>query len=179
MNWPVLVLGVAAKFLLPVALVWLPFEAGWANFILDSVDGDILIPAGLGGGVPADQNHLYQNLDKAADYVTYVGMVFAAWRWPIRRWIVGLFALRTVGQALFFATQNELMFLYFPNFLEPLFLVAATILRFNRTDPWGHLVRYRWVYGGAIFLYKMQDEVLTHLVNFDRSEAISRLLGLS
>ena len=24
MNWPVVILGVAAKFLLPVALIWLP-----------------------------------------------------------------------------------------------------------------------------------------------------------
>ncbi|MSP22852.1 MAG: hypothetical protein EXR66_07560 [Dehalococcoidia bacterium] len=80
MNWPVRVPGVAAKFLLPVALTWLPFEAGWLNFVLDTVDGDILIPAGLGGGVVADQNHLYQNIDKAADYVTYVFMVVAAWQ---------------------------------------------------------------------------------------------------
>ena len=51
------------------------------------------------------------------------------------------------------------------------------ILRFNRSDPWAHFFKYRWVYGGAVFVYKMQDEVLTHLVNFDRSEAIGRLLG--
>ena len=177
MNWIVVILGVASKFLLPVALIWFPFAAGWSNFVLDSVDGDILIPAGLGGGLPADQNHLYQNIDKAADYVTYVCMVIAAWRWPIRRWIVGLFALRTIGQAGYFITQNELMFLYFPNFLEPLFLVCATILRFNRSGAWAHFFRYRWVYGGIVFVYKMQDEVLTHLVNFDRSEAIGRLLA--
>lgn len=177
MNWLVLVPGVAAKFLLPVALIWLPFEAGWLNFALDAVDGDILIPAGLGGGAVADENHLYQNLDKAADYVTYVFMVVAAWRWPLRRWIIGLFVLRTVGQAAYFLTQNELMFLYFPNFLEPLFLIAATVLRFNRTDPWGHFYRHKFLYGGIVFVYKMQDEVLTHLVNFDRSDAIGRLFG--
>ena len=82
-----------------------------------------------------------------------------------------------MGQAAFFLTQHELMFLYFPNFLEPLFLIAATILRFNRTDPWGHFYRYKWIYGGIVFVYKMQDEVLTHLVNCDRSDAIGRLFG--
>lgn len=178
MNWPVLVIALAAKFLLPVAMVRYPFLAGWANFVLDAIDGDILIPAGLGGGVRADDNHLYQNLDKAADYVTYVFMVVAAWKWPIRNWIVALFALRTVGQIGYFVTQNELMFLFFPNFLEPLFLVCATILVFRRTDPWEHFFRWKWLYGGLVFVYKMQDEIVTHLINFDRSDFISRLLGM-
>ena len=77
--------SLAAKFLLPVATIWAPFVAGWANFALDAVDGDILIPAGLGGGMVAERNSLYQHIDKAADYVTYVCMVVAAWRWPVRR----------------------------------------------------------------------------------------------
>lgn len=177
MNWLIVIPTVAAKFALPVATIWFPFAAGWANFALDSVDGDILIPAGYGGGVAADLNHTYQNTDKIADYVTYVCMVVAAWRWPIRQWIVALFLLRTVGQAAYFATQDELMFLYFPNFLEPLFLVCATILRFNRTDPWGHFFRNRWRYGAFVFVYKMQDEVLTHLTNLDRTDALRRLFG--
>ena len=177
MNWLVLIPTVAAKFLLPVALIWFPFEAGWANFVLDTVDGDILIPAGLGGGRKADDNLLYQNLDKAADYVTYIFMVVAAWKWPIRRWIVGLFVLRTIGQALFFATHLEIMFVLFPNFLEPLFLICATILRFNHTDAWGHFFRHKVLYGSIVFVYKMQDELLGHLVNFDRSDAISGLFS--
>ena len=82
-----------------------------------------------------------------------------------------------MGQTLFFVTQNELMLLFFPNFLEPLFLVCATLLFFKRAAAWDHLMQYRFVYGAAIFVYKMQDEVLTHLVDFDRSEAISRLFG--
>jgi hypothetical protein len=177
MNWLVVVPVVAAKFLLPVALIWFPFAAGWANFVLDTIDGDLLIPAGLGNSSDPNENHLYQNLDKIADYTTYVFMVIAAWKWPVRKWIIALFAVRTVGQTLFFVTQNELMLLFFPNFLEPLFLVCATLLFFKRAAAWDHLMRYRFVYGPAIFIYKMQDEVLTHLVDFDRSEAIGRLFG--
>lgn len=177
MNWLVVVPVVLAKFLLPVALIWFPFAAGWANFVLDTVDGDLLIPAGLGNSLDPNENHLYQNIDKAADYTTYVFMVVAAWRWPVRKWIIGLFVLRTVGQTAFFVTQNELMLLFFPNFLEPLFLVCATLLHLKRSVTWEHLTRYRYVYGVAIFIYKMQDEVLTHLVDFDRSEAIGRLFG--
>lgn len=177
MNWSIVVPVVLAKFLLPLALVWFPFAAGWANFVLDTIDGDLLIPAGLGRSADPNENHLYQNLDKVADYTTYVFMVVAAWRWPVRTWIVGLFVLRTVGQTAFFITQDELMLLFFPNFLEPLFLVCATLLAFKRAAAWEHLTRHRYVYGTAVFVYKMQDEVLTHLVDFDRSDAIRRLFG--
>ena len=38
---------VAAKFLLPLLILRFPFAAGWANFALDGLDGDILIPLGL------------------------------------------------------------------------------------------------------------------------------------
>ena len=85
--------------------------------------------------------------------------------------------MRTVGQTLFFVTQNELMLLLFPNFFESLFLVCAPLLYFKRAAAWDHLVRYRFVYGPAIFIYKMQDEVLTHFIDFDRSDAIRRLFG--
>ena len=94
---------VALKYLLPALLVPFPFFAGVANFVLDSVDGDLLIPLGLSDPV-------YQNIDKSADWVTYLCMVVAAWRWPLRRVIVALFAFRTVGQVLFFITGDELVF---------------------------------------------------------------------
>ncbi len=38
---------VARKCGLPVLLIPFPFLAGWANFVLDAVDGDLLIPLGL------------------------------------------------------------------------------------------------------------------------------------
>lgn len=177
MNWLIVVPTVAAKFLLPVALIWFPFAAGWANFVLDSVDGDILVPAGYGDNPIAEANTLYQNTDKVADFVTYAFMVVAAWRWPVRRLIVALFALRAVGQVLFFLTHDELVFAYFPNFLEPLFLVCATILRFRGADAWAHLARHKWAYGALVFVYKMQDEIFTHVLNIDRTDAIRRLFG--
>jgi hypothetical protein len=38
---------IAAKFALPLLIIRFPFAAGWANFFLDGVDGDLLIPLGL------------------------------------------------------------------------------------------------------------------------------------
>jgi len=161
---------VALKFLLPIFLIPFPFLAGWANFVLDSIDGDLLIPLGL-------DDRLYQLIDKSADWVTYVFMVIAGRRWPIRRWLLGLFVLRSVGQGLFFVTGDERMFFFFPNFLEPLFLLYATV-QFWKRDAAPAFYRQHWL---AIWLivivYKMQDEWITHMANIDRTELIQRLFS--
>ena len=77
MQVVLIALIVAAKFALPVLIVRFPFAAGWANFVLDSVDGDLLIPLGL-------PNEVYQPVDKLSDWVTYVAIVVVAYRnaWP-------------------------------------------------------------------------------------------------
>ena len=167
--WVGIALIVGAKFLVPVLLVPFPFAAGWANFVLDTADGDLLIPLGL-------EDDSYQPIDKVADYVTYIFMVISAWRgrWPILNWIVGFFLLRTVGQALFFITNNEAVFFYFPNFLEPLFLIYATIRFFKKDEAPEVFRRWSIPIGIFIFVYKMQDEYITHIANTDRSELISR-----
>ena len=172
---------VAAKFALPILIVRYPFVAGWANFVLDSVDGDLLIPLGL-------LNEVYQPVDKVTDWVTYVAIVVVAYRdvWPIRRLMLGLFVFRSVGQVGFLLTGNELLLALFPNFLEPLFLVTATILAFERVvrraPDWRDrsfavLNRYRWLLGGLIVIYKLQDEYFTHVANVDRSDFLRDLLG--
>jgi len=172
---------VAAKFGLPILIVRYPFVAGWANFVLDSVDGDLLIPLGL-------LNEVYQPVDKVTDWVTYVAIVVVAYRddWPIRRLMLGLFAFRSVGQVGFLLTGNELLLALFPNFLEPLFLVTVTILAFERivrrAPDWRDrgfavLSRYRWLIGGSIVIYKLQDEYFTHVANVDRSDFLRDLLG--
>ena len=160
---------VALKFALPALILRFPFAAGWANFLLDSADGDLLLPAGLAEGV-------YQNIDKAADWTTYLFILIWAWKQPIRREIAAAFALRTVGQALFFATQDEMMLFWFPNLLEPLFLVYATIARFRGWDRARAIYRARWaLIWAGILLYKLQDEYLTHVANIDRTEFFSGL----
>ena len=164
-----IVLIVGLKYGLPVLLVAFPFAAGGANFILDTVDGDLLIPLGLSDPV-------YQTIDKSADWVTYVFMVIAARRWPIWRIVLGLFIFRSVGQALFFITGDELMFFFFPNFLEPLFLAYATIRFFRRDGAHEFYRRHIVVIWVVVVLYKLQDEWITHVANVDRSDLIQQLL---
>ncbi len=171
MNLALIIAVVALKFGLPVLYLWFPFAAGWGNWLLDSVDGDLLIPAGLG-------NAIYQNLDKAADWVGYLFIFIWGLRKPIRREITATFALRTVGQALFFATQNEIVFFWFPNLLEPLFLVYVTIARFRGQEQVQAIYRRRlvWIWLG-ILAYKFQDEWFTHVANVDRTDFLKSLLG--
>jgi hypothetical protein len=176
-----IVLIVAAKFGLPLLIIPFPFAAGWANFLLDGVDGDLLIPLGLPDGI-------YQPVDKLSDWVTYVAIVVVAYRnvWPTKRLMLGLFLFRSVGQMGFLLTGNELLLAVFPNFLEPLFLVTASILAWQRAirrlSDWQErgfaiLYRYRWLIGILIVVYKLQDEYFTHVANIDRSEFIQQLLG--
>ena len=172
---------VLAKFGLPLLIIPFPFVAGWANFFLDGFDGDLLIPLGL-------PNETYQPVDKITDWVTYVAIVIVAFRndWPTKRLMLGLFLFRSVGQVGFLVTGNELLLAFFPNFLEPLFLVTASILAWERSvrhyPDWQErgfrfLYRWRWIIGTLIVLYKLQDEFITHIANIDRSDFLRQLLG--
>jgi len=172
---------VAAKFGLPLLIIRFPFAAGWTNFFLDGIDGDLLIPLGL-------PNAVYQPVDKVTDWVTYVAIVVLAYRnaWPTKRLMLGLFLFRSIGQAGFLLTGNELLLAFFPNFLEPLFLVTATILAWERAvrhvPDWKErgfaiLHVHRWLIGTLIVVYKLQDEYVTHVGNIDRSDFIQQLFG--
>ena len=172
---------VATKVALPLLIIPFPFVAGWLNFLLDGFDGDLLIPLGL-------PNEVYQPVDKLTDWLTYVCIVIVAFRnaWPTRLLVLGLFAFRSVGQVAFLITGNELMLAFFPNFLEPLFLVTVTILAYERVvrrlPDWqsrGFAVihRFRWPIGIVIVAYKLIDEWITHVGNVDRTELLQRLLG--
>ena len=174
-----IVLIVALKFALPVLILRFPFAAGWANFALDGIDGDLLIPLGL-------PNEIYQPVDKISDWVTYVAMVVVAFRaqWPIRRLILGLFVFRSIGQIAFLLTGEELLLALFPNFLEPLFLVTVSIMAWQRVvrhnpdwqgEAFAILRRHRWVIGTLIVIYKLQDEYFTHVGNIDRSDFFQQL----
>jgi hypothetical protein len=175
-----ILLVIAAKFVVPLLIIRFPFAAGWANFFLDSFDGDLLLPLGL-------PNDIYQPVDKITDWVTYVAIVVLAYRnaWPTRRLMLGLFLFRSIGQAGFLLTGNELLLAFFPNFLEPLFLVTATILAWERAvrhvPDWqargfAILDRHKWLIGTLIVIYKLQDEYVTHVGNIDRSDFIRQLL---
>jgi hypothetical protein len=67
---------IALKFVVPSLMPRLPFFSAWGNYVLDSVDGDVLLELGL-------SDETYQTIDKAADYYTYIVMVIVGRRWRI------------------------------------------------------------------------------------------------
>jgi len=160
------------KYAIPIAIIVTPFFGGWANFILDSIDGDFLLPLGL-------SDSTYQLVDKSADWITYVGMAITAWwlKWPIRKWIYALFGLRTIGQLAFFITLDERVFFLFPNFLEPLFLAYATIAFFKKANAYTFYQKHKVIIWAVVIGYKLQDEWITHIANVDRTELIQKLFG--
>lgn len=170
LNQLIIVFVVFLKFATPVVILRFPFFAGWFNFVLDTIDGDILIPLGL-------SNLHYQPIDKIADWATYAGMVFVAWkfRWEIRKWIYRLFALRSIGQLAFLIFSDERIFFYFPNFLEPLFLIYATISFFKKNKVNEFYNKHRLAIWIFVILYKMQDEYFTHIANLDRSDLLQNI----
>ncbi|MBU1203205.1 hypothetical protein KKH39_04165 [Patescibacteria group bacterium] len=164
-----IVLIILLKFAFPVLILKFPFFAGWANFILDSVDGDILIPLGL-------EDKKYQLIDKIADYTTYIFIVIWGWKRVIKKEVIVTFLIRTIGQFSFFFTRDEMMLFYFPNLVEPLFLIYATAELFKgreKTAQWYKKnIVWIWLF---ILAYKFQDEWFTHVANVDRTEFFKNL----
>lgn len=168
----IILLIVSAKFIFPVALIYSPFIFGWGNFILDSIDGDLLVPLGLAEPV-------YQIIDKSADWLTYVAMIITAkkFNWKIKRPIFYLFILRSLGQLIFFITMDERVFFIFPNFLEPLFLIYATIYFFRRNKAYSIYIKHKILIWSFVIIYKLQDEFVTHIANVDRTELIRKFFN--
>lgn len=165
-------LVVSLKFVVPSLMPRFPFVGAWGNYVLDSVDGDVLLELGL-------PDETYQTIDKAADYFSYVIMLIVGIRWRIKRLVVLLFVHRTIGQALFFTTRNELAFVSFPNFLEPLVLVYTLLLARHQgreAQAYAGYRRHRAPIWSAIIAYKLWNEWMLHVANADLSQ---RVLGFT
>jgi hypothetical protein len=161
---------IALKFVVPLLILWFPFQASWANFVWDTIDGDILLRLGL-------DFDLYQTIDKVADYVTYIVMLVVGWRWKVKKTIIALFAIRTVGQVLFFATGAEQIFFFLPNFLEPFFMVYSFIMWKFKAEGHARYLQHRFLVWGIIVPYKMWNEWNTHIANIELSDVFFDLPG--
>ena len=152
------------KILVPFSMLKFPLFGLWGNYFLDVVDGDILLSLGL-----TDQT--YQFIDKLADLVSYIFMLILGLRWSIKRTILVLFIYRFIGQILFFMTGNELVFLYFQNFLEPLMMIYALILFKQKLEKRTFEVykKYFFLIWAIVLIYKIWNEWYLHFANIDLS----------
>lgn len=159
------------RIFLPLLFFKWPFGASLANFILDSIDGDLLTRWGIGTNV-------YQIVDKSLDYFAYIVMFIIGSKWAIKKEIIVVFLIRTIGQILFFSTGNEIFFFFFPNFLGPLFIFFAFLLVVKKSEAY-LFYKKNWVFiWGGIFVYKFLNEWLVHVLDIDFSEYLFGKMGL-
>ncbi len=163
MNNRVVWLVIFLKFFLPILFLRYPFPVSWINWLLDTTDGDILMHFGL-------QPFAYQTWDKLADWFTYLMMLLVGRKWRIRRTIVFLFIFRTVGQMVYFITRRDEVFFFFPNFLEPLFMLYSLLIFINRKQAYRRYRKYLLPFWTVIAAYKMWNEWNTHIAKNDLSQ---------
>jgi hypothetical protein len=162
MGQLIVIIVIAAKYILPLVILKYPFAASLTNFILDSIDGDVLMHFGMPFAT-------YAIVDKAADWVTYLAMFWVGRKWEIGRTITFLFIYRTIGQFAYFATGNDLLLFIFPNFLEPLFIIYSFLLFKDKKKAYARYKKYILPIWVGIIIFKMWNEYNVHLGHRDLS----------
>lgn len=152
------------KVLVPASMLKFPLFGLWGNYILDVLDGDILLSLGM-----IDQT--YQLIDKSTDFISYFFMLMLGLRWSIKKVVLVLFIYRIIGQILYFITGNELIFFYFQNFLEPLMMIYALILFRQKDEKKAYLTykKHFILVWAIVLIYKVWNEWYLHFANIDLS----------
>lgn len=166
---PILIVVSLLKFLLPLLIFKYAFWASFSNFILDSIDGDILMHFGM--SYPT-----YTMIDKSADFVTYIILFLVGRKWKIGKTITVLFLFRAVGQFLFFTTHVDKILFFFPNFLEPLFIIYSYLVYRYGKNAHTKYKKYFWYIWIFILIFKMWNEYNVHIGHIDLSE---KYLGIN
>lgn len=67
----------------------------------------------------------YQKLDKKLDWFGYVSMLLVGIKFGIASMVIPFFLFKLLGQIVFMFFKQQKVFLFFPNFLEAIFLWAV------------------------------------------------------
>ena len=150
------------RFILPFFYFKFPFQASWFNFLLDTIDGDII----MGGGLAMAT---YIKIDKIADFLAYIAMFLVGRKWQIGKTIKWLFVYRLVGTVFYAATDNDLVFMLFLNLLEPIFMVFSLLLFINKEKAYSRYKNHIVPIWAFILAYKVFNEYTLHLGHIDVS----------
>lgn len=142
-----------------------PFFGLWGNYVLDVVDGDILLTLGM-------QEFTYQSVDKFADLISYIFMLVLGLRWRIKNVVIALFVYRMIGQVLFFVIRDERVFLAFQNFLEPLMMAYVLLLLVKKSEAGAYATykKHLFLVWTIVIAYKLWNEWYLHFANIDLSK---------
>ncbi|WP_229068705.1 hypothetical protein [Actinoplanes sp. DH11] len=160
---------VAARFLLPLAIPYLPLPAVLACLVLDGVDQTIFQTFGY-------EPPGYQSYDKAMD-VYYLSIAYLS---TLRNWTSPtafrisrfLFFYRLAGALLFEITQARWLLLVFPNVFE-YFFIAYEMIR-TRWSPVTVLTTWWLTTAAAIWIMvKLPQEWWLHVAQLDLTDEIA------
>lgn len=155
---------ISLKILIPASMLFFPIFGLWGNYLLDIIDGDLLLSLGL-------TDNIYQTLDKSTDLISYIFMLILAWRWSIKKTAIILFTYRNIGQILFFITKNEIVFFYFQNLLEPLLLIYVLLIFKHKNEKLAYFTyrKHLILVWTIVVGYKLWNEWYLHFANIDLS----------
>ncbi|GAB3350537.1 hypothetical protein [Modestobacter lapidis] len=169
MGLAVVVVVIAARFIVPLGIPRRPVPALLAALVLDAVDQTVFQSVG------ADFDG-YQSYDKALD-VYYLAIAYAS---TLRNWPPGLafttarflWYYRLVGVAAFELTGARPLLLVFPNTFEYYFL-AYEVIRTGR-DPRRLSRRCILALAGGIWVFvKLPQEWWIHIARLDVTEQLA------
>lgn len=174
----VVVLVIAARLLVPLAIPGRPLPSIIAALVLDAADQTIFQAMGAGEDVAG-----YQSYDKALD-VYYLTIAYAAtlrnWIDPVARGVARfLFYYRLVGVVAFELTGARVLLIVFPNTFEYFFIFYEAVRLFWNPSR----LRRAQVIGAAAaiwILVKLPQEYWVHIAQLDVTDVIAEnpwLLG--
>lgn len=166
----VVVLVIAARFLVPLAIPRFPLPAVLAALVLDAADQTIF------QAVTDDPLDGYQSYDKALD-VYYLTIAYCAtmrnWRDPVAFGVARfLFLYRLIGVVVFETTQQRWVLLVFPNTFEYFFIAYELVA--TRWNP--RRLRPAAVVSLALAIWvfvKLPQEFWIHVAKLDVTDFVS------
>lgn len=169
---------VAARFLVPFAILRYPLPGILASLAIDHVDQSILITAGVDMA-----QFSYQEYDKALDIHYLVFAMFAAMRnWrptPIIALAAALLYYRLVGVALFEMTGWRPLLVIFPNVFEYFFIYIAVV---ETRRPIELLSRTHLIAATVVIwlFVKLPQELWLHILQLNSTDEVKiHLFGVS
>lgn len=145
-----------------VALFWImpPFYAYVVNAILDACDGPLYKHYMKINPVTA------QVYDKVLDVWMYTFAIAYSISQPqiFTFILILLYVFRLVGQAIFFEYHNKRIFVYFPNFFEPTYIIFYAIVAMGMGSIMYDAATLLTL-SIAIFIFKFGNELFLHYHN--------------
>ena len=149
------------RLIVPVSILRFPLWGIFASIFADVIDWNIIEVKSK------EMDTLYQSWDKSLDAYTYLFIVCVVLHWKdswARRTALGFFALRMIGQLLFFLTSWRPILFYFPNVFENFVILYLVTLWWSKRKKLDLTVVQKWSMLLLLIIPKMTQEYFQHFL---------------